>query len=511
MNKLQVSVFAAFTCLIPALALADDPQLEVVDIDSRRELFVDHHLIEKIDGARLTLHRPQPREVAIKFDQPWEGNTSGYPTVMRDGELFKMIYRGHRMVWDDGKLQMSHSPVVCYAESRDGINWTKPNLGQFPLLGKMTKQVSDPLANNIVWPGSSYSGTFVPFLDTRPGCPASERFKAVGGNHKTGLHLFTSPDAIAWKKSEEAIFKQGALDSMNVVFWEPHKEHYVLYYRTVVDGMRSVSMTTSPDLRMWSKPVPLEYPGSPRQQMYTNGIEPYYRAPHIRFGFPTRYTARLMTDELRSLEPVKLRAELTAAYARVGSDLTDGLFMSSRDGIRFHRWDEAFLRPGPQAGASGSNWMYGDNYQGYGLFETASTIAGAPNEISMLVSEGYWREGEGRLRRYAIRLDGFASVQAPYAGGEVLTKPLVFAGNELSINFSTSAAGSVRVEIQDPAGKPFPGHMLKECNEIVGDEVEQTVAWKNTNDVTQLAGIPVRLRFVMKDANLYSFRFATKK
>ena len=155
--------------------------------------------------------------------------------------------------------------------------------------------------------------------------------------------------------------------------------------------------------------------------------------------------------------------------------------------------------------------MYGDNYQGYGLFETASTIAGAPNEISMLVSEGYWREGEGRLRRYAIRLDGFASVQAPYAGGEVLTKPLVFAGNELSINFSTSAAGSVRVEIQDPAGKPFPGHMLKECNEIVGDEVEQTVAWKNTNDVTQLAGLPVRLRFVMKDANLYSFRFAKKK
>ena len=193
MNKLQVSVFAAFTCLIPALALADDPQLEVVDIDSRRELFVDHHLIEKLDGARLTLHRPQPREVAMKFDQPWEGNTSGYPTVMRDGELFKMIYRGHRMVWDDGKLQMSHSPVVCYAESRDGINWTKPNLGQFPLLGKMAKQVSDPLANNIVWPGSSYSGTFVPL-----------------------------PDAIAWKKSEEAIFEQGALDSMNVVFWEPH-------------------------------------------------------------------------------------------------------------------------------------------------------------------------------------------------------------------------------------------------------------------------------------------------
>jgi len=85
----------------------------------------------------------------------------------------------------------------------------------------MAKQVSDPLANNIVWPGSPYSGTFVPFLDIRPGCPALKKFKAVGGNRNTGLHLFTSPDAIKWKKSDKAIFKRGALDSMNVVFWEP--------------------------------------------------------------------------------------------------------------------------------------------------------------------------------------------------------------------------------------------------------------------------------------------------
>jgi hypothetical protein len=512
MKRLLVFRFVALIAFpfllstIARLAVAVEP----IEIGSRRQLFVDQHLIEKLDGGRLMLHHPQPREIAITFDQPWEGNTSGYPTVMRDGALFRMIYRGHRMVWDSSRLLMSHSPVVCYAESRDGITWKKPPLGKFPLLGKMAKQVSDPLDNNIVWPGSPYSGTFVPFIDTRPGCPASEKFKAVGGNHKTGLHLFTSPDAIAWKKSEEAIFKLGALDSMNVVFREPLEQKYVLYFRTVVDGVRSVSMTTSPDLRKWSEPVPLDYPGSPRQQMYTNGIQPYYRAPDIRFGFPTRYTARRMTDELRRLEPVRLRAELTAAYARVGSDLTDGLFMSSRDGIRFHRWDEAFLRPGPQASASGSNWMYGDNYQSYGLFETASAIEGAPNEISMLFSEGYWREGEGRLRRYTIRLDGFVSVQAPFAGAEVLTKPLVFSGEKLSINFSTSAAGSIRVEIQDADGKPIPGHTLQDCHEIVGDEIKRAVSWKKTSDMTRLAGQPVRLRFVMKDADLYSFRFTTE-
>lgn len=499
-------------CIIPPAVLllvtAVAQSAEPVAVGSRRELFVDHHLIERIEGARLELHHPRPREVAIKFDQPWEGNTSGYPTVMRDGEWFRMIYRGERMIWDGGKLRMSHSPVVCYAESRDGITWTKPDLKRFPLLGKMAEKVTDPLANNIVWPGSPYSGTFVPFLDTRPGCPAAEKFKAVGGNHQTGLHLFTSPNVIDWKKGEEPIFKRGALDSMNVVFWDPQEQRYVLYYRTVVDGMRSVSVATSPNLRKWSEPVALEYPGSPRQQMYTNGIEPYFRAPHIRLGFPTRYIARRMSDELRLLEPVKLRAELAAAYARVGSDLTDGLFMSSRDGIRFRRWDEAFLRPGPQAAASRSNWMYGDNYQGYGLFETASDVAGAAQEISMLFSEGYWREGETRLRRYTIRLDGFVSVQAPFSGGELLTRPLVFDGHALAINFSTSAAGSIRIEIQDAAGKPIAGYALEDSPEIVGDSVRHLLRWKGGRDVGALAGKPVRLRFRLKDADLYSFQFS---
>ena len=503
---LFATLFAVFADTAPAT-----DRTEPIDIGSKRELFVDQHLIEKLHSARLTLHHPQAREIAIRFDKPWEGNTSGYPTVMLDGDLFKMIYRGHRMIWDGGKLRMSHSPVVCYAESRDGISWTKPDLRIFPLLGKMAKQVADPLANNIVWPGSPFSGTFVPFLDTRSGCPASEKFKAVGGNYKTGLHLFTSPDAKAWKKSEQAIFTQGALDSMNVVFWEPREQKYVLYYRTVVDGMRSVSMTTSADFRVWSEPTPLKYPGSPLQQMYTNGIQPYYRAPHIRFGFPTRYTARRMNDALRSLEPINLRAKLAAAYARVGSDLTDSLFMSSRDGVGFHRWDEAFLRPGPQAGINRSNWMYGDNYQGHGLFETASEIEGAANEISMLFSEGYWREGESHLRRYTIRLDGFVSVQAPYAGGEVITRPLVFAGNELSINFSTSAAGSVRVEIQDAGGKPIPEYRLKDCPEIIGDRVDRTIRWKSRPDIGVLAGKPVRLRFVMQDADIYSFQFTNQR
>ena len=155
---MKCTTLTAIFVVLSSAAQAADP----IEIGSRRELFVDHHLIDKLDNARLTLHRPQRREIAIRFDKPWEGNTSGYPTIMRDGSRYRMIYRGHRMVWNNGKLLMSHSPVVCYAESRDGMTWKKPELRKFPLLGAMAKEVSDPLANNIVWPGSPFSGTFVP-------------------------------------------------------------------------------------------------------------------------------------------------------------------------------------------------------------------------------------------------------------------------------------------------------------------------------------------------------------
>lgn len=108
------------------------------------------------------------------------------------------------------------------------------------------------------------------------------------------------------------------------------------------------------------------------------------------------------------------------------------------------------------------------------------------------------------------RLDGFASVQAPCADGEVLTEPLVFGGNELRINFSTSAAGSVRVEIQNAAGQPIPGHTLKNCPEITGDSVDRVIRWKAGADISSLAGETVKLRFELKDADLYSFQFNTK-
>lgn len=75
-------------------------------------------------------------------------------------------------------------------------------------------------------------------------------------------------------------------------------------------------------------------------------------------------------------------------------------------------------------------------------------------------------------------------------------------------NFATSAAGPIRTEIQDAAGQPISGFAAGDCGEVVGNEIERVIRWKSATDVSSLAGKTVRLRFVIKDADLYALRFA---
>jgi hypothetical protein len=178
--------------------------------------------------------------------------------------------------------------------------------------------------------------------------------------------------------------------------------------------------------------------------------------------------------------------------------------MASRDGVRFKRWNEAFLRPGIQRPGT---WQYGQHYVGWHVVETKSSLPGAPNELSLYSSEDYWHGRGVTLRRYTLRLDGFVSVYAPMKGGDLISKPLTFTGSKLELNFATSAAGSVRVEIQGRDGTPIEGFALADCPPHFGDTVQRTVTWKHGTDVIALDGRPVRIRFQLKDADLYSFRF----
>ena len=101
-----------------------------IDIGSQLELMVDDYLIDSMSGgARLKPHRPTMREVAIVADEPWEGNAGLYWNVLRDGDLYRAYYGGMHYDPHTKKFAMPHAGVLCYAESQDGVHWTKPALG----------------------------------------------------------------------------------------------------------------------------------------------------------------------------------------------------------------------------------------------------------------------------------------------------------------------------------------------------------------------------------------------
>ncbi|MDA0837797.1 MAG: hypothetical protein O2857_08450 [Planctomycetota bacterium] len=363
-------------------------------IGSRLELFVDDWLIEKMEGARLHLNQPMAKGVAIDFDQPWEGSTSGYVTVFQDGALYRMYYRGS-----------GNSPhqVTCYAESKDGILFTKPELGLFEFEG--TKK------NNIVWMGTG-THNFAPMMDANQDCDPDARYKALAGGGG-GLVPFKSPDGIHWTQwKEKAVITRGAFDSQNLAFWDPVRKQYVDYHRGFREGKRDIMTATSPDFLTWTEPVWLEYPGVTPEHLYTNQITPYFRAPHILMGFPKRF----VPDR--------------RAVRHQHGGVSDGVFMTSRDGRSFKRWPEAFIRPGLQK----QTWVNRNNMTAWGIVQTAPFIPDTPDDLSIYVSEGYYTGKSCQMRRYTLRMDGFVSVRAPMAGGEFVTRPFTFEGSEEAPN-----------------------------------------------------------------------------
>ena len=473
---------------VPAEADSTSP----LKIGSRLELFVDDYVIESMDGVRLRLQTPQPAGIVMNHDKPWEGTTSAFHTVFQDGDLFRMYYRGsshagytiQSLMKPGEKPIPEHEQVACYAESRDGIHWTRPSLGLIEFEGSKD--------NNIVWSGSRAGAhNFSPFKDGNPDAPDSQRYKAVGSGYIGGKPVllgFVSPDGIHWSKvRDEPIITDGKFDSLNVAFWDSVRRRYSAIYRIGQDGVRTIKFSHSQNFVDWPPGTYADYGDTPREQLYTNATRPYFRAPHIYLAFPKRFVLwRTFHADVSS------------------SGVSEGVFMSSRDGVHWdRRFMEAFVRPGRDP----RSWVHRTNMIAAGVLPTAG------DEISIYVARHY-TSPSAHLERMVLRTDGFASASAGYAGGELLTRPLVFQGNNLVLNFATSAAGSIHLEIQDAEGRPLPGFALEESPLIWGDEIEHTVRWERSHSrattdepLRRIAGEPVRLRFVMKDADLFSLRF----
>lgn len=433
----------------------------VVRIGNRLEPFVDDALIERLSGsAKLEVQRPQAREVVITANAPWEGNTSAYYIVFQDGDKFRMYYRGSHV--DEKTQKATHREVACYAESQDGIHWTKPELGLFEFNGSK--------ANNIVWDGDG-THCFTPFLDTNPAGKPEARYKALTRT-KGGLLALQSPDAIHWKlMSDKPVITKGAFDSQNLAFFDPQLGKYRAYHRAF-RKVRDIMTETSDDFLNWTEPQWLEYTGAEPEHLYTNTVRPYPGAPHILIGFPTRF-----------LPP---------------TSQTEPTLMVSRDGLKFHRYTEAVIRPTDPEERDGNR----SNYMAWGLVQLPND-----KEWSVYAKEAYYKGPGSRLRRFTYRQDGLVALTAGTDGGEAVTKPLEFAGSKLVLNYQTASGGSVRVELQDAAGKQVTGFTADNCTPLTGDALQGAVSWKGSDKLTSFAEKPVRVKLVLKDAEVFAMRF----
>ena len=488
--------------------------MDFIEIGDSREFFWDDCLVDTTHTtAGKRMHRPERREVVLRFDRPWEGSHCYFINMFRDGSKMRMYYHASANGCTDDVR-------ICYAESVDGIRWEKPELGLCEYNGSRKNNI---LLDKSMVPGvaNPISDNMFVFRDSNPDCPEDERYKGVCCIYHNGirdLKCFISPDGIRFRYGWEMCSYRLFFDSLNTAFYDPNRKRYLCYLRgwhehdgratekITRDSLRDIRVMESEDFRHWTTPVPLDFGAeAPDFHLYTNNVEPYDRSDRMLVGFPARYTDRYQWTA--NYERLCGKSERTQRIRdqspRFGYTVTDCLFMCSRDGKNWMRTDEAFLRPGPENDWS---WRYGDCFMNAGMFETPSAFPGEAPELSFLSPTKRWTdESSGNLLvRYALRVDGFISRYAGFSPEVLLTKPFLFRGDRLTINFETSAAGSVFVELTDRNGKVL--NEFRSC-ELFGNSIDRTVDFEGK--LSELNGMPVRLRFTLSDADVYAFRFGS--
>jgi len=453
---------------------------EALNVGSGKQVFADGSLISKSSGVSLRMNPPRKTgERCIVADKPWESHrVCAYNTVMEDGGVYKMWYDA---IADDG------SRWLCYATSTDGVQWDKPALDIVPFKGRTDTNIVFPFEKRSHEPGCV-------FVDTNPDCPAEARYKMVcsyDGPGGRGTYVFASSDGLRWRPvSDKPSFRSS--DTGNVAFFDDRIGRYVAYVRMWAP-MRKVGRCEFDDLADWGKErlvFGYDKQDPPRLDLYTNAAVKYPFADNLYLMFPSPY--------YHYPDPPK------GKYRNDGP--LDVRLAVSRDGVG---WSYVDRRPFVPLGVEGEFddsaiymttgvirkgaelWMY---YGGYDFTHGAYNVAED--------------EYTGVISRVVLRLDGFVSADAAYSGGELVTVPLIFSGNRLELNVQTSVAGSVKVELLERNGKPVRGRSAADADVIKGNFVGKTVSWRGNSDVSNLAGRPVQLRFVMRDARLYAFQFA---
>ena len=496
LSSMFVCGVTVFCAVAQSVELSGDP----VDIGRYRQLFVDDTVIERMDNLKKVMNRPKkyPDNPVLVGDQPWEGEQLilyGAVIYDEDEKLFKMWYSVYTA---DLKEQL-----LCYATSRDGIKWDKPVINQAE-------------QSNVI-PGFRAANPPSVFKDVHEPDPA-RRYKMLygaGQPRKYTTNAAYSPDGLSWTP-EQANPVIPHSDTLNSCFWDPVRRRYVAHVRFGPPNTRWVSLTESLDFVHWSPKVTVLKPSS---------IDEPFETKH--YGMRVLPYEGTLLGVLSAYHGETIRPIPADEMWR---DRTNVQLAFSRDGLTWQRVGEAgaISDSGKQEGKR--DWKpiaERATFLPYGTSRKADWDWGQvyPFDPPLIVGDQIWFYYQGLKGRHwfkyhkdpldsgfglaTLRLDGFVSVDAAQAG-TLTTRRFIAIGDTLVIN-AKADGGEIRVEAIDALGRVIPGFSKEACTPIRGDSVRHVVSWKGGPNCHQLQARPIKLRFHLKTASLFSFEFQIRR
>ncbi len=348
---------------------------------------------------------------------------------------------------------------ICYATSKDGIKWTKPELGLMNYDPKKRHdRNSGDKKNNIVLRGPHGAGVFRDDRDPDP----KRRYKTI----YQGLYTSVSPDGLHWSKPEKCKGVRVAGDTHNNAFWAPTLGKYVGITRSWGRAKgRQVARIESDDFVNWTKEVVVLEGITKKQQTYAM---PVFFRHNVYFGLIAIFdipSNRVWTELAWSAD--------TKKWNRVSPDTP--LIPCSEKKL---------------------DYDYGCIYPcAYPLF--------MKDEIRLYYGgSDYLHNGwrTGNLSLATLRPDGFAGYEPvdKKKPATITTRPVVFSGDSLLIS-ADAKGGTVGIVVLGENGKA-----VMALPKISGDVTDAKIT---PPGAAKLAGKTVTLKFTLTGAKLYAFSF----
>lgn len=466
-------------------------QIETYDREFQKKFDQSGHGYRPVDvpfGVKIVQEVAQRSQPWLLPDQPWERNVNS-PSVMYDEGRFRCWYmtrltgEAQKTTVDQERVMEVSGSALAYAESEDGIKWTKPIRNTLSFQGSRE--------NNLV---SGFNNGGSVFRDDHG--PAEERYKSfhfdelpkeiagAGSMAKYGLYGVTSPDGYVWKRNPKPLIRYFS-DTVNIGGWDPLLGRYVGYFRHHFSG-RTISRAETEDFWEWPQPQPILYAGpldGPAVDYYTNCYTTYPGDPSLRLMFPSIYH--------RDSDSVDIRLSI------------------SRDG-RMFQW--VSYDPIIQVGAAGE-WDGGSLYAQPDLVQLPDGRLALPYDAyntthNEVFFENFYKEYNSTSGiAWALWDDArLAGIEAKEFG-QFTANGASFNGKRILINAKTMQAGAVEVELRE-RGKPVPGFSFGDCVPLSGNLMWSECRWKGEANVATLKGKSLEVAFRLRCAKVFAYRFA---